>query len=248
LQGNNLVAISELKSIQLSQAIDSLYDQVFAVTTRETIQEGLVNFYATGEAPHVEFPEAHRSLRTAIGTQQSLLEGRVYTNNFTLLPALTISHVDYDLPDSLIPTAPPVDMVNTPGELRGPVVVHATPGLYACSITIPIINVNGSTPSTLGYLSMIVSASCLQRVVNDTTGMGQTGQILLIAKHGPHYNVIFPPARTPNIYERHIFPGQYPAIDLTFKNRTGFLINTPNDMETPVSVGYTVFPTVKTID
>ena len=209
------------------------------------IQRALVNYYNQSQSPDVDFPQAYNDLSTAIGTQSSLLEGRVYDNSFNLLTNLTISNVNYPFPDSLLPTVPPQPplpgMVNTTGELLGPVLVPAAPGTYAFSITIPIVNINTtSVPPNLGYLSIIVTASGLQRAVNDTTGMGQTGQLLVVAKNGSHYDIILPPARTPQVYDTDIYPGQYPAIDLAFKNQTGFLIDTHNAVGSPVSVGYTV--------
>jgi hypothetical protein len=247
LQGNNLVTIAVLKSVQLNQTIGSLYNQVFSITTRVLLQHALVDYYALDQAADTVFPEAYGDLNTAIGTQTSLYAGRVYDNSFNLLSNLTISDVNYEFPSSLIPTAAPppplAGMVNTSGELLGPVAVPAAPGTYAISITIPILNVNASSsPPRLGYMSIIVTASGLQRAVNDTTGMGQTGQLLVVAKNGSHYDVVLPPARTPSVYEVDIYPGQYPAIDLAFKNKTGFLINTHNAFGAAVSVGYTVHP------
>lgn len=234
-----------LKSVQLNQTIGTLYQQVYSVTTRVLIQAALINYYAQAQNPNADFPLAYNDLSTAMGTQTSLYEARVYDNNFNGLPNLTISEVDYDFPDSLIPTAPPQPplpgMPKTTGELLGPVYVPAAPGTFAFSLTIPIMNINASSvPPQLGYLSMIVTASGLQRAVNDTTGMGQTGQLLVVAKNGSHYDVLLPPARTPNVYQQDIYPGQYPAIDLAFKNKTGFLIDTHNAYGTAVSVGYTV--------
>ena len=169
----------------------------------------------------------------------------MYDNGFNQLPNLTVSKVNYDFPNSLIPTGPPPAQlphgITSSNGLLGPVAVPAIPGSYAFSLTIPIINVNAnSTPPTLGYLSIIINTGPLQRVINSTTGLGQTGQLLVVANIGSHYNIILPPVRTPNIFEHDILPGQYPAIDMVFMNKTGFLANTHNAYGTPVSVGYTV--------
>jgi len=234
-----------LKSAALNQTISGLYNQVSAIAVLAPLQRALVDYYATAETTNVEFGSTFSDLFFAIRIQTYLLKAQVYDNSFNQLPNLTVSEVNYDFPESLIPTRPPPvqlpGAINSSSELLGPVAVPATRGLYAFSLTIPIINFNArSTPPTLGYLSMIINTAPLQRVVSGTTGIGQTGQLLVVANMGSHYVVIFPPVRTPEIYEHDILPGQYPAIDMTFMNKTGFLVNTHNANGTPVSVGYTV--------
>ena len=209
------------------------------------IQRSLVNYYASNDKPDTIFEGAFSDLQTAIGTQSQILAGQIYANDFSLLPNLSVSDVSYAFPASLYPTAIPPILPGlnstTSGEILGPVAVPATPGSYALSMTIPILNTNVSTtPRILGYMSAIFVASGLQRAVNDTTGMGQTGQLLVVAKNGSHYDIILPPARTPQVYEQDFTPGQYPAVDMAFKNRTGYFISTHNAAGAPVSVGYNV--------
>jgi len=247
LQGNNLVTIAVLKSVQLNQTINFLYNQVFAITTRVLVQSALVEYYAENQTLNQIFQQASVDFQTAIGTQQQILEGRIYTNNFTLLPDFTFSDAPYNFSDSLFPTSvPPTPHGASPtstGQVLGPVPVAESPGLYVISMTIPIVNINSSSqPLILGYMSMIMSATGLLRAVNDSTGMGTTGQLLVIAHNGTHYDVILPPLRTPQIYEQDFYPGQYPAVDLAFRNLTGYLISTHNVAYQPVSVGYTVNP------
>lgn len=241
------MTIAVLKSVQINQTINFLYSQVFAISTRILVQRSLVNYYAEAQPPDTTFAEAFNDLQTAVGTQEQILEGRVYTNDLIQLTNLTVSDVSYDFPDILFPTEiPPVTPGTTSmttGQLLGPVAVPATPGSYALSITIPIVNINASSsPPILGYMSMIFTASGLQRAMNDSTGMGQTGQLLVVAVNGTHYDVILPPFRTPQIYGEDFFPGQYPAVDLAFQNRTGYITSTHNDEGSSVSVGYTVRP------
>ena len=209
------------------------------------IQRSLINYYASDDKPDEIFAGAFDDLQTAIGTQSQILAGQVYTNDFILLPNLTVSDVSYTFPPSLYPTAiPPVlPGLNstTTGQILGPVAVPETPGSYALSMTIPILNTNASTtPRILGYLSAIFTASGLQRAVNDSTGMGQTGQLLVVAKNGSHYDIILPPARTPLVYEQDFLPGQYPAVDMAFEKKTGYYIDTHNAAGAPISVGYNV--------
>jgi osomolarity two-component system, sensor histidine kinase SLN1 len=245
LEGNNLVTIAVLKSVQINQTINFLYNEVFAITTRVLIQAALINYYANKTDPEALFAGAFNDLQTAMGTQPQIMEARIYTIDFTPLPNLTFSEVSYSFPNSLFPTSvpPPGPGGNqlTSGEILGPVAVPDAPGLYVLSMTIPITNVNSSsTPLILGYMSMVLTASGLQRAVNDSTGMGQTGQLLVVAKNGSHYDIVLPPGRTPTIYNENFYPGSYPAVDDAFKNRTGFLIDTHNVAGAPVSVGYNV--------
>lgn len=244
-----MVTLAVLKSVQLNQTINFLYNQVFGVTTRVLIQGALLSYYVNNSTITSNFTAAYSDLQTAIGTQTNLLAGRVYSNTFDRLENLTFSSVDYDLPDSLYPTAIPPNPANdnrntSAGQVLGPVAVSATPGNYALSFTIPIIN-NNSTATTqiLGYMSMIVTATGLMRVVNDSTGMGETGQLLVLSPIGTdQYDVILPPLRTPNAFNQQYNISQYPAVQDAFANKTGYTIDTHNAYGTPVSVGYTVHP------
>ena len=234
-----------MKSVQLNQTINFLYNQVFGVTTRVLIQSALASFYAGNISANTEFAAAYNDLQTAIGTQANLLAGRVYSSNFTRLQNLTFTTVNYSFPDSLYPTAlPPLYPNQNPtsaGQVLGPASIADSPGLYAMSFTIPILNNNASSvPLILGYMSMIVNGNGLLRAVNDSTGMGATGQLLLLAQNNDTYQVILPPLRTPDIYGAVYNLSQYPAAKVAFQNKTGYLIDTHNADGADVSVGYTV--------
>ena len=243
------MTIAVLKSVQINQTITFLYNQAFAVTTRVLLQTALNNYYTENLSPNMSFPSAHRDLQTAVSTQSQIFAARVYTTDMTLLPNLTVIDVDYPLPDSLNPTGiprPPDGSDNTAiaGALFGPVQIPDSPGTYALSLTIPIMNTNDSSHlSLLGWMSTVFTASGIQRAVNDRTGMGQTGQVLVVARNQSRYEVIIPPARTPRIHNQEFKRGQYPAVDLAFDNHSspGYLINTHDAGGYPVSVGYHVF-------
>ncbi len=235
-----------MKSVQLNQTITFLYNQVFGVTTRVLIQAALTSFYAANISSDAEFAVAYSDLGTAIGSQANLLAGRVYTNDYTRLSNLSFTSVTYNLPDNLYPTSippnPPNDNRNTSaGQVLGPVAIPDSPGSYALSFTIPIINNNASSyPLILGYMSMIVTANGLLRAVNDSTGMGETGQLILLAQHDNEYQVILPPLRNPEMFGLVFNLSQYPAAQIAFQNKTGYLIDTHNAAGADVSVCYTV--------
>lgn len=87
---------------------------------------------------------------------------------------------------------------------------------------------------------MIVTANGLLRAVNDSTGMGETGQLILLAQRNNEYEVILPPLRTPEIFGLDFNLSQYPAARIAFQNGTGYLMDTHNAAGADVSVGYTV--------
>jgi hypothetical protein len=157
--------------------------------------------------------------------------------------------VSYNFSDSLYPTQVPSTSAgvsnSTAGELLGPVAVSASPGTYALGLTIPIINMNSSSqPSVLGYLVMVVSAGGLLRAVNDSTGMGQTGQTLVVARNNSQYQIVLPPLRTPQVFGQMFNLSQNPAVQAIFQNQTGYNIDTHNALGDAVSEGYTVFSLV----
>jgi len=245
VQGNNLVTIAVLKSVQINQTINNLYNQVLAITTRVMIQRSLLSYHEENFPSNFSFTNAYNDLAVAIGAQPAIQAAQVYDTNFTKLPNLTFTDVTFPIPDILWPTAkPPLPAsgnVNSSGQVLGPVMINATVGSFSLSLTIPVLNTDASTtPAILGYLSIVFSAAGLQRAVNDSTGMGQTGQLLVVERNESFYSIILPPLRTPQIYNTPIYPGQYPAIDQTFMNRTGYDISTHNAAGNPVSVGCTV--------
>jgi hypothetical protein len=244
LQGNNLVTIAVLKSVQINQTINNLYNQVFAVTTRVMIQKNLVNYYNDHLSANASFANSYDDLSTAIAAQPSIQAAQIYDTDFNQLTNLSVSDVTFNIPASLWPTSkPPLPLngnVNSSGQLLGPAYINSTSG-FSVSLTIPILNTNASSsPALLGYMSVIFSAGGLQKAVNDSTGMGQTGQLLVVEMNETFYSIILPPLRTPQIYGTPINPGQYLAMDLAFDNRTGYDISTHNAENQPVSVGYTV--------
>lgn len=243
-KGDNLVTIAVLKSVQINQTINFLYNQVFGVTTRVLIQL-VLSSYVAGNSTDAETTAAHEDFRTAIGTQANLLAGQFYTPEFNLLPNLSYSSVPYEYPTSLYPTDippnAPHDSRNTSaGQVLGPVQVPQSPGTYALSFTIPVLD-NNATTKILGYVSIIVSGSGLIKAVNDSTGMGQTGQLLTVTQQpNDKFEVILPPLRTPNIFGQEFNLSQSPAAGLVFTNQTGYLTSTHNALGQQVSVGYTV--------
>lgn len=227
----------------MNQTINFLYNQVFGVTTRVLLQLALTT-YATGNQSSTVMTAAYNDLRTAIGTQGNILSGQVYSPNFTAISNLSYTGVSYDYPKDLYPTGIPPLNPNDPrnasaGQVLGPVSVPQTPGGYALSFTIPIAD-NNSTTTILGYMSMIVSGSGLIKAVNDSTGMGHTGQLLVISQADQTFQVVLPPLRTPDLFGQEFNISESPAVGMAFANQTGYLTSTHNALGQEVSVGYTV--------
>jgi len=245
VQGNNLVTIAVLKSVQINQTINNLYNQVLAITTRVMIQRSLVTYYEENFPSNFSFASAYNDLAVAVGAQPAIQAAQVYDINFNELTNLTFTGVTFPIPDALWPTTkPPLPAngnVNNSGQVLGPVMINTTAGSFSLSLTIPVLNTNASSsPAIIGYISVVFSAAGLQRAVNDSTGIGQTGQLLVVEQNETFYSIILPPLRTPQIYYTPIYPSQYPAIDQAFMNRTGYDISTHNAAGNPVSVGYIV--------
>ncbi|KAG8533786.1 uncharacterized protein KY384_001527 [Bacidia gigantensis] len=64
----------------------------------------------------------------------------------------------------------------------GPRLLNETFGMM--SITVPMIN-NTSSEDTLGWLTVVVSARSILQIDNSTKGLGDTGQILIVAPDTP---------------------------------------------------------------
>ena len=95
---------------------------------------------------------------------------------------------------SLVPTQDrngisPADN-NTDGVSLGPATFReegsgVVGAVYAASLTVPVFNNTTAVPSeraTLGFMTVVFNIHSLLEVTNDTTGLGDTGQALLLGR------------------------------------------------------------------
>jgi len=76
----------------------------------------------------------------------------------------------------------PEDIYSKRGLLLGPMRVNES--FYILSLTIPVIN-NTSEATLLGFLTVILNAGAILDIIQDTRGMGSTGQTILVGPATP---------------------------------------------------------------
>jgi len=77
----------------------------------------------------------------------------------------------------------PEDIYSKRGLLLGP--MRVSESLYILSFTIPVIN-NTSEATLLGFLTVILNAGAILDIVQDTRGLGSTGQTILVGPATPN--------------------------------------------------------------
>lgn len=203
LRAERLEVISQLKSSQVTQAIDYLFYQVYYLTTRDAITDPLTN-YRAGNNSMAVFETAQASLDQFLTSSESFASARLYnldlrvvaesSNNNTLVSAPAADYL-YPLQQNLsIPE--PINRLNNSIEsfyFTGPVSNSSDPySTYFIGITYPIFantSIILSAPSIAGYLTVLTSADNIQVAVNTSqTSPDQNNQDYKVVAYSPVYN------------------------------------------------------------
>ncbi|CAH6719806.1 osmosensing histidine protein kinase Sln1p [[Candida] jaroonii] len=203
LRAERLEVISQLKSSQVTQAIDYLFYQVYYLTTRDAITDSLTN-YRAGNNSMAVFETAQASLDQFLTSSESFASARLYnldlrvvaesSNNNTLVSSPAADYL-YPLQQNLsIPE--PINRLNNSLEsfyFTGPVSNSSDPySTYFIGITYPIFantSIILSAPSIAGYLTVLTSADNIQVAVNTSqTFPDQDSQDYKVVAYSPVYN------------------------------------------------------------
>ncbi|KAJ3164826.1 hypothetical protein HDU88_005038 [Geranomyces variabilis] len=86
-------------------------------------------------------------------------------------------------------------------------------GSFAWGLLAPVMDSN-SPLIQLGSIYMVLATSELQQIVNDTAGLGNTGQLAIVtAVNQSSFHVVFPPVRTPNLFGQVLPLNRFYAIN-----------------------------------
>lgn len=206
LRSERLEVISQLKTSQVTQAIDYLFYQVYYLTTRDAIASPLTN-YRAGNISDSVFDQAQLSLDQFLTSSESFAAARLYNLDLTVVAESinNVSSVSTPAMDFLYPLQQnlsiPGDINNLGNEISsyyftGPVSNNSDPdSAYFIGITYPVFantSIILSTPSIAGYLSVITNANNIQQAVNDSSTAAlpdQTTQDYNVMAISPVYQI-----------------------------------------------------------
>ena len=177
LRAEQLLIAAQLKSSQIDQTLNLLYLQSLGVTGRDGIQSALVNYIA-GNDTQENWSDAKDILEKFLNSSDIFSIATLYDTQFNIVLNTTNNgtgnDVEENILESLSPlsgTAPLPASLETIGMLTDPVKNGST---YLMSMSIPIF----ANPSIIlfdsrvyGYVTIVMSASSIRSVFNDTTAL-----------------------------------------------------------------------------
>lgn len=185
LRAERLEVISQLKTSQVTQAIDYLFYQVYWLTTRDTITEPLTS-YRAGNNSNAVFDLAQSTLDQFLTSSESFAAARLYNLDLAIMAESFNNATSVSAPamDFLYPLQQNLSVPNSINELgnkinsyyfTGPVSNNSDPdSAYFIGITYPVFantSIILNAPSMAGYLSVITSANNIQQAVNNSSPM-----------------------------------------------------------------------------
>uniref|UniRef100_A0A060T557 histidine kinase n=1 Tax=Blastobotrys adeninivorans TaxID=409370 RepID=A0A060T557_BLAAD len=191
LRGEKVEVVAMLKALQIAQAFQYIYYQVYFVTTRDYLQLALSR-YRAGNDTEANWSELSSYLNNTLGSYSIMTAVAVYDLNFNIVFNATNTTVTQfsSLDRSLFPlapnTSPPLSLIDLGGTIAAPVLEDEN---KLMSITLPVYGnstVFIETPELAGYVTVVVRSNSFQRIVNDTTGLGADGHMVL-AEGIPNY-------------------------------------------------------------
>lgn len=226
-----LSVIAQLKASQVSQAISGLMGQVIVMSSRQFMQDLLINFY---QSHTVEGMDEVEEFQTAIESIDDVVAGTIYTQDLQQVVALrandssmVMMHND-SLPDSLFPimyeniTEITESTSDVNGYLVGPELVNhsfyvsMTRRLTENNIQFERGNITRDTVpqgSTVGYLTVVLNARSIADIIRDMRvessgemslielAWNKTGNPITPAKTRDDNSTIYVPSHSPSTSE-----------------------------------------------
>ncbi|KAA8897395.1 hypothetical protein TRICI_006739 [Trichomonascus ciferrii] len=210
--------------------------------------------YRAGNGTAENWVELREFLNTTLGTYSSIMAIGIYDLNYNIIFNATnrtlIGPFD-SLEPSLFPLGPnrnpPEALTQLGGAVTGPFLND--PHRYM-SITLPVVGnstVLVESPNLSGYLTVVTRSTPFQKVINDTTGLGESGRMILAEgvpnfKNNSDYKrfrYVLPPTppRKPRYGVYDIY--DYPAVgDVLLYQDASARVDTKTTTESSVAVGY----------
>lgn len=188
LRADRLEVISQLKTSQVTQAVNYLIYQVYWMTTKDAITNPLTSSRA-GNNSELVFLEAQVSLDQFLTNSESFASARLYNLDLEVV-AESINNASSVSTPALDYLYPLQQNLSIPSGLSsvsngissfyftGPVSNNSeSNSVYFVGITYPVFantSIILDEPSVAGYLSVITNANNIQAAVNDTTTTDQS--------------------------------------------------------------------------
>ena len=260
VRAERLQVAAQLKSSQVDQNLNYLYYQIYWLSTRDTLQDALVNFRA-GNSSRDNWNSAEDSLEKFLGSSGLFSAARVYDTSFNTVINSTNNGSGDNIPENVLAELFPLSGVEplsssllTTGIVTDPVYNWTN---YLLSMSLPV-STNPSiilnTNEIAGYITVIASAESLKAVVNDTIALDKSSVSILSAVFDSNssltgYHFVFPPHGTSSFSSKVTFPiknGTFIA-DAFENGKVGSVMKTNMVQERNIAVGYSP-PTFKLVN
>ncbi|CDK28234.1 unnamed protein product [Kuraishia capsulata CBS 1993] len=178
-RSERLEIIAQLKASQMEQSFYYFYYQVYYLSTRETLQDSLLNHKAGNTSSSVT-TAAMNTIQQFLDSSDTFAQASLYDLSLEVVGNATndVLSVNTNVSDSLYPFSNNKTFtevfLDKGGYIKGPTRNDTS---YFISLTLPIYtnaSVLISTPDLSGYLSMIIDVNSFESVANDTTALEDT--------------------------------------------------------------------------
>ncbi|CDO91689.1 unnamed protein product [Kluyveromyces dobzhanskii CBS 2104] len=251
VRAERLQVAAQLKSSQVDQNLNYLYYQIYWLSTRDTLQDALVN-YRAGNSSKDNWNSAEDSLEKFLGASDLFSIARVYDASFeTVINSSNNGsgdNIPQDILTELFPLSgsePLSSSLLTSGIVTDPVF---NTSVYLLSMSLPIAtnpSIILNTNEIAGYITVVASAESLKAVVNDTIALDKSDVSILSAVFDNSssltgYHFVFPPTGFPPTSTSAIFPIKNDSfISNAFEDgKVGSVMKTNMVQERDVAVGY----------
>ncbi|KAK9370574.1 hypothetical protein V1509DRAFT_637552 [Lipomyces kononenkoae] len=230
LLAERLEAVAQLKSSQVTQAINFYKSQAVSVATRTLILSSLGSYNAGNHSPS-NWIDASTSLQLSLSANTTVIAASLYTTEFVSVLNVTNNVTDVEvgqnLPEALYPleqslTANLSDVGS--GILRGPF---------------------GEDNAVAGYLTLVFNGHMLSSIVSDTSNLADIVQFSLLGPWPDNsleptgFVYLVAPTYDSQLFRETFEFDTYPAVGKALlAHSTGALMKSRNPLSTNVSVGY----------
>ncbi|KAK6460321.1 histidine kinase osmosensor osmolarity two-component system protein SLN1, partial [Scheffersomyces coipomensis] len=186
LRAERLEVISQLKTVQVKQAVEYIFYQVYWLTTKDSIFSPLSSYRAGNSSTEI-FSGAQSTLDQFLTSSELFAAARLYNldlnvmaDSYNNITAISMPAMDVLYPLSANASIPSTLLDQNSNDIQayftGPISNSSDPdSAYFMGITLPIYSNSSiiiNTPSLSGYLTVLASAQQIQLAINDTTAGG----------------------------------------------------------------------------
>lgn len=256
VRSDRLQIVAQMKASQLQQSLNTLYYQIYWLSTRDNVPNSLVS-YKAGNTSSANFVDAGDTIRQFLSSIATVVSVKLYESSakqvFVSPSNWSSSYIPQDTIDQLYSldfnmSFTNKNLLNAHGLVSGPLINSSYN--YVMSMTVPIFSAASilyDTTDLVGYLTATMSADSIYSVAEDNTALenahlriistnssSSTPQNNLLYKYVLPESVEFPQG----FYDTYKMQNNSYALRALHELRTGYDLNTEGQFGEKIAVGY----------